>query len=189
MNPVCPTVTVFMLKLHQYAVFTCNVMMGFLFCFVSFTQYGIQVWGRLFGHCNIQVLAPRTKLILSTTTLRVTADGEGSCARPVTGYGARARSLWTHRNLFWHASKEQKLKPFRHVTHHNSLSKTTLQGTLEGRRHCSWQRKCLMDSIKKWISQPMLELLIMASCQKRLEEDLITQSVKGLNWVRDHELV
>ena len=34
---------------------------------------------------------------------------------------------------------------FGHVTRHNSLSKTIIQGTLEGWQHCGQQRKCWMD--------------------------------------------
>ena len=47
-----------------------------------------------------------------------------------------------------------------------SLSKTTLQGTLEGGRCCGRQRKCWMDSIKEWTSLLMPELLTRAFCRK-----------------------
>ena len=43
------------------------------------------------------------------------------------------------------------------VTRHDSLSKTILQGTLEGGRRRGRQRKCWMDNIKDWISLPMPE--------------------------------
>ena len=68
--------------------------------------------------------------------------------------------------------KSWKLAWFRHVTRHNSLSKTILQGTLEGWRRRGWQRKCWMDNTTEWSSLPMSELLIMAFLQSRLEEDL-----------------
>ena len=44
----------------------------------------------------------------------------------------------------------RRLKPawFGHVTRHDSLSKTILQGTLEGGRRSGRQRKCWMDNIK-----------------------------------------
>ena len=64
--------------------------------------------------------------------------------------------------------KRWKLALFRHVTCHQSLSKTIPHGTLEGRRHCGWQRKCWMDNTKlEWTSLPMPELLTMASCRKQ----------------------
>ena len=62
--------------------------------------------------------------------------------------------------------KRRKLAWFGHVTRHNSLSKTILQGTLEGGRCCGRQRKCWKDDVKEWTSLPMPELLTMASSRK-----------------------
>ena len=45
--------------------------------------------------------------------------------------------------------KRRKLAWFRHVTRHDSLSKTILQGTLEGGQCYGWQRKCWADNIKE----------------------------------------
>ena len=53
-----------------------------------------------------------------------------------------------------------------HVTHHDSLSKTILQGTLEGGRRRGREKKCWMDNVKEWTSLPMPELLTRASCRK-----------------------
>ena len=60
---------------------------------------------------------------------------------------------------------------FGHVTHCYSLSETILQGTLEGGRHCGWQRKCLTNNIKEWtpLALHMPELLTRAFCRKKLE--------------------
>ena len=87
---------------------------------------------------------------------------------------------------------------FRHVTHHNSLSNTIPQGTLDGGWCHGWQRKCWMVNIKAWTSLPMQEMFTRASCRKdgkRISAELSlmspssstphppkTQSVKGLNW-------
>ena len=62
--------------------------------------------------------------------------------------------------------KRWKLAWFRHVVYHDSLSKSILQGTLEGGQCHGWQRKCWMDNIKKWTSLPLLDLLTMASHRK-----------------------
>ena len=51
--------------------------------------------------------------------------------------------------------KRQKFAWFRHVTRHNSLSKTILQGTLEGGWPRGWQRICCMDNIKEWTFLPL----------------------------------
>ena len=46
--------------------------------------------------------------------------------------------------------KKRKLSWFGHVTRHNSLPKTVLQGTLEGGRRRGRQTKSWMDNIKEW---------------------------------------
>ena len=66
--------------------------------------------------------------------------------------------------------KRRKLTLFRHVTRHNSLSKTILQGTLEDVRRRGRQRKCWMDNIKEWTSLPLPELLTRVSCKKILKK-------------------
>ena len=62
--------------------------------------------------------------------------------------------------------KRWKLARFGHVTRHESLSKTILQGTLEGERRRGRQKKCWMDDVKEWTSMPMPELLTMTSSRK-----------------------
>ena len=61
--------------------------------------------------------------------------------------------------------ERRKLAWFGHVTRHDSLSKTILQGTLEGGQRRGRQRKSWMD-IKEWTSLPVSELLTRASCRK-----------------------
>ena len=88
--------------------------------------------------------------------------------------------------------KRLKLTWFGHVTHHDTLSITILQGTLEGGWCCGWQRKYWMDNIKKWTSLPMPELFTRAShrndwnrisAESSLMCSLMTRSVKGLIWI------
>ena len=64
---------------------------------------------------------------------------------------------------------------FGHVRCHDSLSKTILQGTLEGRRCRDRQRKCWMDKIKEWASLPLPELLTRASCTKAKRWSLLNR--------------
>ena len=54
--------------------------------------------------------------------------------KPLTGYGARATSLWANMNLFWRLSRDGNSHSLGNIALHNSLSKTLLQGTLEGGR-------------------------------------------------------
>ena len=93
--------------------------------------------------------------------------------------------------------KRQKLAWFGHVTRHDNLSKTILQGTMEGGRHHGCHRKCWMDNVKGWTSLLMPELLTRASCRKDWKRIYVesshmsllppspapqlTHSVKGLN--------
>ena len=86
--------------------------------------------------------------------------------------------------------KRRKLAWFGHVTRHDSLSKTILQGTLEVGRRCVQQRKCWMDNIKRVDIPAYARTAHNGLLLKGLEEDLCrtvphipptTQSVKGLN--------
>ena len=62
--------------------------------------------------------------------------------------------------------KRQKLACFGWVMHHDSLSKTILQGILQsGRRRCR-QRKCWKDNVKEWTSLPMSESGHPCPCQR-----------------------
>ena len=62
--------------------------------------------------------------------------------------------------------KRWKLAWFGHVTRHDSLPQTILQGTFEGGRRRGRQRKCWVDNIKEWATLPMPELLTRATCRK-----------------------
>ena len=46
--------------------------------------------------------------------------------------------------------KRRKLAWFGHISRHNSLAKTVLQGTLEGGRKRGRQVKCWADNLKEW---------------------------------------
>ena len=84
--------------------------------------------------------------------------------------------------------KRRKLPWYRHVTGHNSLSKTILQGLFEGGLRRGRQRKCWMDIIKEWIPLPFPELLTMASCRKvwkRISAESSLMSPRRPNRSRD----
>ena len=55
-----------------------------------------------------------------------------------------------------------KLAWFGHVTHHDSLSKTILQGTFEDGRRRGWRRKGLMNNIKDRVDIPAHESSLMS---------------------------
>ena len=74
-----------------------------------------------------------------------------------------------------------------HVTRHDTLSKTTLQGTLEGGQCHGRRRKCWMDIIKEWTSVPMPEPLTRASCGKdwkRISAESSAISPRWPSWSR-----
>ena len=58
--------------------------------------------------------------------------------------------------------KKKKMRWFGHVTRHSSLSKTILQGTVEGGRKRGRQRKIWIDNIKQWSQMDMSTLLTSA---------------------------
>ena len=72
--------------------------------------------------------------------------------------------------------KRRKLAWFGHVMRHDRLSKTILQGTLDGGQHCGQQRNCWMDIIKEWTSLPMPELLTRAFHRKDWTRSLLNCS-------------
>ncbi|GFS01436.1 endonuclease-reverse transcriptase [Elysia marginata] len=59
--------------------------------------------------------------------------------------------------------KRHKLAWFGHVTRHDSLSKTILQGTVEGKHTRGRQKKAWCDNIKGWTGMAMYELVRSAS--------------------------
>ncbi|GFR83852.1 endonuclease-reverse transcriptase [Elysia marginata] len=63
--------------------------------------------------------------------------------------------------------KRRKLAWFGHVTRHDSLSKTILQGTVEGKRRRGRQKKAWCDNIKEWTALVMYELVSTAAPHQR----------------------
>ena len=58
--------------------------------------------------------------------------------------------------------KRRKLVWFGHVTRHDSISKTIMQGTVRGSRRQGRQRKSWLDNIKEWSGLTVQELLSLA---------------------------
>ncbi|XP_076468832.1 uncharacterized protein LOC143299483 [Babylonia areolata] len=59
--------------------------------------------------------------------------------------------------------KRRKMAWFGHVIRHNTLSKTILQGTVEGGRRRGRQRKSWSDNVKEWTKMTMPDLLTTAA--------------------------
>ena len=59
--------------------------------------------------------------------------------------------------------KRRKLTWFGHVTRHDSLCKTIMQGTVEGGRRRGRQRKSWSDNVKEWTELSMPELLTQST--------------------------
>ena len=62
--------------------------------------------------------------------------------------GIKARA-GRQENLLW-IVKRRKLAWFGHISRHNSLAKTVLQGTLDGGRKRGRQVKCWANNLKEW---------------------------------------
>ena len=73
--------------------------------------------------------------------------------------------------------KRRKLAWFGHVTRHDSLCKTILQGTLEGARRRGRQRKSWTDNVKEWTSLPMDELLTTAHNRPEWRRTAVSSSL------------
>ena len=74
-----------------------------------------------------------------------------SCLEHKTSYWVRSKInfLVGPKEPLLATVKRWKLAWFGHVTRHDSLFKTTLQGTLKGGRRRGRKRKCWMDNIKE----------------------------------------
>ena len=85
--------------------------------------------------------------------------------------------------------KRRKFAWFGHISRHNSLAKTVLQGTLEGGRKRGRQVKCWVDNLKEWtrLDSPTLTRLVEdRPAWRSLSYDVSTMSplrlqVKGLS--------
>ena len=100
---------------------------------------------------------------------------------------ARSTSLGADRYLFWQLSKDRSSWGLG-MQCHDSLSRTILQGTVEGRQGCGQQRKCWMDDIKDWTSLPMPELLTKTYRRKgwkRISDGLSLMWPRKRNWSRN----
>ena len=72
--------------------------------------------------------------------------------------------------------KRRKLAWFGHVTRRNNLSKTILQGTVEGKRKRGRQKKSWMDNIKEWTGKTMHNLLSSAADREGWRKTVVFSS-------------
>jgi len=54
--------------------------------------------------------------------------------------------------------KRRKMSWFGHVNRHNTLSKTILQGTVEGKRKRGRQKKIWSNNIREWMEGDLVDL-------------------------------
>ena len=84
--------------------------------------------------------------------------------------------------------KRRKLAWFGHVSRHNTLSKTILQGTVEGRRRRGRQKKNWQDNVKEWTDLTFPDLLETAhdrSLWKMISASSALRSPRRLGKSRD----
>ena len=73
--------------------------------------------------------------------------------------------------------KRQKLQWFGHVSRHNTLAKTILQGTLDGGRRRGRPRRTWTDDIKIWTSRSMASLLSEVNDRERWKRTTLSESL------------
>ena len=161
-------------------IWMCNKI-SFETLVTSILLYGCETW-TLLDDSGKRIHAFETKcrrkLLCISYLQHKTNDWIRSKINFVVGSQEPLLATGTRRKLAW----------FGHVTRHDSLSRTVLQGTLEGGRRRGRQRKCPIYNIE-WTFLPMPELLTRASSRKdwkriTAESFLVpptTKSVKGLN--------
>ena len=122
---------------------------------MSILSYGCETW-ILLADSQKGIQASETnclrKLLISNLERKIGAEQDQLPYRP-TGTSvptAYSNCLEIETRIVWACHKP------------DSLSETICQGTLEGGRCRSWQRKCWIDNVKEWTSLPMPELLTVA---------------------------
>ena len=73
--------------------------------------------------------------------------------------------------------KRRKLDWFGHVTRHESLVKTVLQGTEEEARYRGRQRKSLLENVKEWTRLTMSDLLTTAQDRAKWRRISVSSSL------------
>jgi hypothetical protein len=84
--------------------------------------------------------------------------------------------------------KRRKLAWFGHVTRHDTLSKTIMQGTLEGGRKRGRQKKNRQDNVKEWTDLTIPDLLQTTSDRplwRRITASSALRSPRRLQKSRD----
>ena len=115
---------------------------------------------------------------------------ETKCLRKLLGISYREHKtndyvLTTVRNLVGPQQpllatvKRRKLAWFGHLTRHNSLSKTILQGTVEGGRRRGRQRTSWMENVKTWTDMTMQELLSTTTDRKAWRKKCASSALKS----------
>ena len=162
------------------------------------------------GHCDKELASPSSSIVLKygpcLLTLRkgsrhlvlkawifFSESFKMKCLRELlrTSYSEHKTNDWVRSKInslvgpqehLLATVKRWKLAWSGHVTRHNSLSRTILQGTLEGWWHCGQQRQCWLDNIKEWTSLPMPELFARASCGKDWKRISAKSSFMSPQW-------
>ena len=75
--------------------------------------------------------------------------------------------------------RRRKLKWFGHVSRHDTLSKTILQGTVEGGRRRGRQRKSWLDNIKDWTNLGVPELLARLADRSAWRETAASSALRS----------
>ena len=98
-----------------------------------------------------------TRTLIGRTTKRIQAF-ENKCYKRISRKG-RKTNEFVQRGIKARTGQQENLLRivkrrilawFGHISRHNSLDKTVLQGTLEGGRKRGRQVKCWADSLKEW---------------------------------------
>ncbi len=121
---------------------------------VSILLYGCESW-TLTAYLETRIQAFEHKCFRKLLRISFTEHRTNEYVRQqVTNYAGRQEPLLA-------TVKRRKLAWYGHVSRHGSLSKTILQGTVEGKQRRGRPRKSWSDNIRDWTNQPTARLLRM----------------------------
>ena len=120
---------------------------------VSILLYGCETW-TLLADSERRIQAFETKCLRRLLNISYREHKTNEFVRRLTYV------LVGHQEPLLAVVKRRKLEWFGHVTRHNTLSKTILQGTVEGGRRRGRQRKSWSDNVRQWTEMSLPDLLV-----------------------------
>ncbi|GFS15364.1 eukaryotic translation initiation factor 3 subunit F [Elysia marginata] len=114
---------------------------------------------------GMEVATEKSKVLVNSVTstnFNTTINGKPLSESPKQANvcGVKCRAWLVHKSPLLATVKRRKLAWFGHMTRHDGLCKTTVQGAVEGSRRRGRQKKSWLDNVKEWTKMTLPDLMI-----------------------------